>query len=456
MKSKTKRILSMILCFALAVVLGGEVFLSAFSVTASAAEKTYSGVLADLQKDEKFSLEEYPEDLSDTSLKVIQVAEGSDGSFFVYVYNPSKDIQATSLNLSVKDDQSGIENYKLEHIDTEGTLSKYLVLGVSVSSVVLRYYYIVSIYRQYSEALDGEPPSGNIISEVPYSVGQLWTATTVDGSPVYGVDYLEQIVLENKHVGFIRYNDLKLFNSFSGTDSHYIAFSTNRPIDMLLIAEIRFYYADFYISEHSSITHVSLESNNVGLVEPEPVRQRLEREEVFSQDNILWQDDYKYNRIQTTAEFLKGESEVLTEDVMNNLADTQWVLRFFESGYHHGSYSDGTDLMPCTNTITQYTHVSGVRVLRLEYEYDGDLYNLAVVDTISEGDDEPDNEDWYKNEYKGFIGDFTEYIQQLLSIVAAVIVLAVLSFMISLSVPILKNFFKPIKALWDALFKSKK
>ena len=75
-------------------------FISPQIVFNSSAEETYSTVLSDLQKDPNFNIEEYPVVEGDYSLDVIAIAEGAEWELFVYVYQPSATLLATSINIS--------------------------------------------------------------------------------------------------------------------------------------------------------------------------------------------------------------------------------------------------------------------------------------------------------------------------------------------------------------------
>ena len=62
---------------------------------AFAATNVYSDVLEDLQKDEKFSKDDYPVNETNYSLKLIQIAESKDKELLVYIY-----ISLASLKIS--------------------------------------------------------------------------------------------------------------------------------------------------------------------------------------------------------------------------------------------------------------------------------------------------------------------------------------------------------------------
>ena len=98
-----RRIIIFAFLIALLISVSGEAILSAFSLQVSAETREYSDVLDDLSKDASFNPDNYPAIADDYSLKVIQIAEGSDGELFVYVYQPSGvkgKLRATSINIS--------------------------------------------------------------------------------------------------------------------------------------------------------------------------------------------------------------------------------------------------------------------------------------------------------------------------------------------------------------------
>ena len=115
--NKKRAIISALLCLVL-----GLCMFAPFLIPASAESTSHSNVLDDLGKDEKFNAADYPNNPNDYSLKVIQIAEGSNGELFIYVYQPSaatKPIVATSINISVEQDQKNIRNYTLELVSSE-------------------------------------------------------------------------------------------------------------------------------------------------------------------------------------------------------------------------------------------------------------------------------------------------------------------------------------------------
>ena len=133
-EKQNKRILfAKALTFALLALMLLEMLLPLFTlnVGAEGTTTTYSNVLDDLKKDETFNPEDYPAKADDYSLQVIQVAEGSNGELFVYVYQPGADnvdVKASSINIStVLRGKDVFYNYPLTCLNNNGVFYKYKV-----------------------------------------------------------------------------------------------------------------------------------------------------------------------------------------------------------------------------------------------------------------------------------------------------------------------------------------
>lgn len=373
--------------------------------TAGAASVTYTDVMDDLRSCENFTTADYPSNATDYTLEVIQIAESENGELFLYVYQPSdaaKEIQAATVNISTTETgENGYVTYGLKLLSTSSVFDKYRVEGFAVNAdATLRYYNISSISRPYDADIDAALAAGNTASTVACAVGQAWEAYTYNGEVLYSCEHLEVIQIDSKHVGFIRYQDLKLFGDGSYTDSHYVAFATNRPIDSLLEAEISFYYQDFdAFRDPKTITDSTPVYDEEATSEKTFVKKKLLASDVFSKES-KWFDDYEYNRIQSTEEFLANETEEFTSDVQAALEQTDWVLRFFESEY--GEIGDALGV-----SQKWYTTVSDVTILSLRYTYLGEIYSLGVVDNAQTGSTSPDNDDWDKNEPDNILDGLT-------------------------------------------------
>lgn len=353
-----------------------------FNFQTASATDVYSDVIEDLQKDETFSVDNYPVVAEKYSLDVITIAESEDKELFVYVYQPAGKLQATSINISQSINESfSPKNYSLSLLSQNGTLSKYLVKDFNVLSDSLRYYSIVSIFRAWNEDLGDEKPSGdNTISEVSYEVGKLFTLSTVDGVISYTCEKMDTIRIVDKYLGFIRYsNGFTLYHQ--SCDSHYVAFSTDYNIDKLMNASVTFYYQDVTYKLNLTGSHRYSEST--------PISKTVELSEIDTGSNSAhgwFADSYEWQRIESVSDFIANED--LTEDTKTELKDKEWVLRFYESDYQ----------LTWTSSVSweKVQEVTDVTILELTFEVNGQVYNLGVVDNKQSGGLLPDNDmpDW--------------------------------------------------------------
>ena len=128
-------------------------------ITAFAAEDTFEKTpLTELSKDDNFNVEDFKEDPTDFSIKVIQIAESTEGKLNIFTFQPARntvDLKASSINISYGFSSNGEnlspKNYSLKLISTEGCFDKYEVVDYSVTNDEYRYYNIVSIYRRLSD-----------------------------------------------------------------------------------------------------------------------------------------------------------------------------------------------------------------------------------------------------------------------------------------------------------------
>lgn len=386
------KIITAVFSAILTVVSMSVIFPTAYA--ADSEKKEYSFVSDDLGKDSSFDVSYYPEKADDYSLSVIQLAESEDKELFVYVYQPSgeeKNLRATSINISRKSyTDINPSNYILEYINSSGTLFKYIVKNFTVNSDPARFYAIPSIFRAWNKDLgDKEAVHNNTVDEVAFPVEREWNFSSINGKPYCGVTEFETIVIENKFVGFVRYpNGYVLSPQFNQVDSHFVAFSTDRDIDKLLEAKVSFETSEF----ESSTDFIHGEQNTWS--DPQTLEKELKCDEVVSaKGNGLYAATYKWNRIQTVSDFLKGEKSeniysgfliniskgtTLSSEDKAKLNGMKWVLRFYESSYI-SSYSTGSSKEGMTG-------VSSVTILKLKYVYQGITYNLGVIDNKQTGE----------------------------------------------------------------------
>ena len=196
-------------------------------------------------------------------------------------------------------------------------------------------------------------------------------------------------------MGFVRYKDgFKLY--VGACDSHFVAFNTDRPIDKLLEADV-YYTTQSY--DWSSVPFVGVKETFGDKADKYAYLKYTDK--VEHTGGGLFAGTYKWDRIQTIDDFIKGEnreniyhgavldvktSSKLTDEALNELKGKKWVLRFAETGYSLSGYST------TGSTFESYTLVGDVTILRLKFETDGITYDLGVIDNKQSGSKDPSNE----------------------------------------------------------------
>jgi len=411
--------------YIIAAIIAGLIFFSILAgggtQFASAAASSYTNVLTDLTADENFNASEYPENVKDYSLKVIQIAESVDDELFIYVYQPSGqrvDLKASSINIARSENNSlemSFPNYNLTLVNSNGVFYKYKVEDFELEKTDVRYYNISNILRPFNSKIDREPSAGQTKTEVKNEVGQLWTVRTVKGNVEYAVTTSEVITITQKYVGYLQYFngiDLDTGNvnpdtTASSTIRHIVAFSTDHQIDRLVEVEIEYSLQEWQFELCANIVHsISGENhnykdiiNNFPVLDPETleevpptkVNDVIKGKRDSNKVNGWFGSKYTWDTIQTTSDFLKAnENNKLTNTAgVSSIEGTQWVLSF---------YTQTVDMVNRGNVATsnrhfigEYNEVTDVIILRLMFEVDGDTYNLGVVDNKQTGDKKPLN-----------------------------------------------------------------
>lgn len=373
-----------------------------------------TSVLDDLQKDSDFNVKDYPYKADDYSINVIQIAEGSGGELFVYTYQPSQlstYLVASSINIAKQENNSlemSFPNYPLALISVSGVLCKYKVEGFELENTAIRYYNISNILRPFEYLLDKLPAVGTE-SEVPNAVGQLWTVRTVGDKVEYGNTVSDVVTITKKYVGYLHYVDgittegvPGIYGGITGnyTNRHFVAFSTDRAIDQLKQVELQYALADcsfefcanpyhtIFDNSHGYKDYVS-KTSGTSVTQAPVVISADEKDE-----NTLhgwFGHKYKWKKIQSTTDFLADQNnqnyELTNTAGVNSIASTQWVLNFYKDVYT----ATGKVNLADNHLFCNYKQVSDVIILRLMFEYDGETYNLGVVDSKMTGDDKPIN-----------------------------------------------------------------
>ena len=421
-----KRLAVMLLAF----VLGISAVITAAQVPVIAKAEstvTYTNVLEDLQRDSSFSKENYPEKATDYSLQIIQLAESSDKELFVYVYQPSgqlKGLVASSINISTTiNDAISYHNYKLELLNADGVFFKYKVSEFAVKDDAVRYYAITSVYRKWDKTIDPATGNDNTVTEVNYNVSKQYAFGTINGKPYVNCVDIDTIVVTDKFVGYVRYKDgFKLY--VGACDSHFVAFNTDKPIDKLLEADV-YYTTQSY--DWSSAPFVGVKET-FGTKTDEYAYLKY-TDKVEHSGGGLFAGTYKWDRIQTIDDFIKGEnreniyhgavldvktSSKLTDEALNELKGKKWVLRFAETNYSLSGYST------TGSTFESYTLVGDVTILRLKFETDGITYNLGTIDNKQTGGKDPSN----KTDIDVSLNDTGKKLAALIMLILAIVLLA--------------------------------
>lgn len=422
-----KRLAVMLLAF----VLGTCAVITAAQVPVIAKAEstvTYTNVLEDLQRDSSFSKDNYPEKATDYSLQLIQLAESSDKELFVYVYQPSgqlKGLVASSINISTTiNDAISYHNYKLELLNADGVFFKYKVSGFAVKDDAVRYYAITSVYRKWDKTIDPATGNDNTVTEVNYNVSKQYAFGTINGKPYVNCMDIDTIVVTDKFVGFVRYeNGFTLYNS--ACDSHFVAFNTDKPIEKLLEADVYYTTQSYnwnwtaFIGEKE--TFGTKQENYSYLKYTDKVEHT--REGWFA-------GTYKWDRIQTVDDFISGEkrenifhgavldvkvSTKLTDSALNELKGKKWVLRFTETAYSFTPDYTGTGSQYSSSTV-----VGDVTILRLKFETDGITYNLGTIDNKQTGGKDPSN----STDIDVSLNDTGKKLAALIMLILAIILLA--------------------------------
>lgn len=385
--NRVRQLISLVVLMLLIIIMTcGWVILPAYADNVT--YNKYTTALEDLTRDENFNTAKYVDDAGKYSLQVIQIAESADGELFVYTYQPcqkSRYLVATSLNMSLSENVDSTQIYDLSLLNVSGVLCKYLVHGVTVQSAdETRYYNITGIYRAWDKDIDDDTGNDNEINEVVYSVGQLWTVTNHSDGFRYDVDCVEFITVIDKYVGYLRYKDgasgiLVVIKEF--TDSHYVAFSTDKRINKLFEVDITFVRQSVMVK-----TSPTLPSEKFYIGEKIIERKTLfydEKEVETTPEGWVKGNVYKWNRIETVKDFKNNPENKFEDFALTQLENKQWVLRFYESDY---TYSDGKYFDEIRSV-----EVSDVTILRLKFDMNGEIYNLGVVDNKQTGGNRPSN-----------------------------------------------------------------
>lgn len=432
----------------------------------------YTNVLDDLQKDSNFNVDDYPVNMTDYSLQVIQVAESEDKELFIYVYqpcSPNEDLKATTINISTTIGENlSYKNYSLRLLNSSGCFYKYRVRNFAVNNDNVRYYDISSIFRKWNANYDSDSGNDNEITEVAFAVAHRFTAKTMsNGNIEYANNGTDVVYITDKWCGFCHYTGgFELFGWADACDSWFVAFDTDRQIDRLLEADVYyveqtwFYGLNAYVYGFDTMTgtpfytylpfdylmpeEINEENiNNYSKIAHLNYTQRGE-----FQGAGWWASKYEWDRISTTQDFIANENREniyelgiinvkqqtqMTGESLQKLQGKQWVLRFVETPF----IEEGTTM----SHSTQQSIISNVSILRLKFETDGVVYNLGCIDNKQSADLIADNETTYSIE----LADWFKIFLGLLLILLLVVLYPILPIILKVIWVVIKTI---IKVVW--------
>ncbi len=398
----------------------------AFTAPVKAEENRYSSVAEDFAGID-IDYSKYPMISDDFSLSVIQIAESNNNELFVYVYQPSG-FKFGDLKIQISfstGDTAYFSEYDMKFIDIDKTILKYVVSDLVVDRNKLNIYNISSVSRK-ALANMGETD----ITYKAYSVAQEWRAYTDNGRRVYVCRGTEVVIVTGYYASSIRYVNKSVFYA-DAADSFYVAFSTDHDIDKLLAATVAFDYfpytceldRNYNVKEN---TYIEFRNATVSGVSD------LTYDGVTNIDlNGIVDRKYSWKWIQSSNDFISGEN--LSDDSKKAVKEQQWVLRYF-----------GSDLKIAPNgglvgtlgySVNGYTS-DNVTILRLNFETNGEVYNLGVVMDHLSGDipgtgdvivNDKNNEDVGQKWWEKLLKWIEENWEWLVAGVVCVIILILLS-----------------------------
>ena len=354
-----------------------------------------SRVLAELSKDPTFDAEAYPKIYGSYNANVIQIAESTGGKLVVYFYVPGIDtVTLTDISLSATmGDSVKWEMYPLELLEADGVFRKYIVKDFAVKSDAVRIYDISEVFRLYAPGVDDEMVGGTL-NKKAIPIAKRYTAiTTSTGQVVYACEQTEVITVTAMYAGFLRFG-ANVYGKES-CDAHFVAFSTDRPMEKLMQADITYMTQSYSYSSVYTFNFWLLVSGRgdeqTQVTEKYGDKTKADRtisaDETGTYTESGWfASSYSWDRIQTVAAF-KAQCN-LTEGATNAVDGMDWVLRFTETEYSTSTSSSGST---SSYTAASGTRVSDITILRLKFQTSGVTYNLGTVSDVVTGDLIPDN-----------------------------------------------------------------
>lgn len=411
-----------------------------------AQEKT---PLTELSKCENFNVEDFKEDSTDYSFKVIQIAETNEGKLNIYTFQPARntvELRASSVNISYGFSSNGEgltpKNYTLKLVSTEGCFDKYEVEDFDVRGDEYRYYNIVSIYRRLSEDVPtDENITGGTTTEKAYEVGQQWSVHTINDVTSYKMNtFMTKTITQNLNGTLYYSSGLHLGNIASaytgGLHSWFVAFDVEDTI-------VKHIYNATLSFQHRTVhdVQVSGESKDgypeYGEWVIEENYSITDADEVTYSQVTWFGDEFQWNRIMSSAEYVanaESQGATFSEEARAEILSSQWVFAYYETEYRH---SETTGFW--VQHDYRYSEVENLSILTLKYmDFSGNVYDVGIVSDKTTADDVIDG---YA---QGMLG-LQDKIKELMEIIS--IVLGLLGFFV------LVSFFPPLLNIVTTVFK---
>ena len=446
------------------------ILLSLVPMSAAYADTSvYSDVLADLQANEDFDINDYPINQTDFSLNVLQLAEGNDNSLLVYVYQPSAgkyDVRATKIRMSVDGGQNYYD-YNLTLLSRNSVFFKYKVDNyvADVSSSLSRTYDVVQIMRPADIALGDTvlDEHNNTISMVNYPVNWTFTAVKHNDSVYYGKEHLDTFTVTDKYCGQLkfRYDDVTeslqhMFGTFYNYSMlHFIAFNTDRPIEDLRGADISYVlntylYEDTMMDDASETVTSTSSLKSLSATESDSFQGGIFGHK-YTWNEIMTKDDFVNNVVTHSSAFFNSQMTVSGAD---DLEGKDWVLCFLVTETQSYYQSSGMNYYE----MRTYSWVTDETILQFTVMEHGDLVVYGVVDNYQAGDGIPDNEENYGFNEEWW-SNWWDELKSWLKIILIVLGVIALGFLLYLLTPVLRLVWfivtLPFKAIKHLLGKGK-
>ncbi|MDE5602172.1 MAG: hypothetical protein K2J16_06715, partial [Clostridia bacterium] len=240
---------------------------------------------------------------------------------------------------------------------------------------------------------------------------------------VYSCTDVETIEITDKFVGFVRYDSGYIFHD-EACDSHFVAFDTDKPIDKLM-------QADVYWVEQSYVyaTDDSSKQPSLGEKIPNYITLSDEDDTVHYKGGGLKGSSYEWDRIESIDDFMNSvnvSSNVysgvftqgnnvshLTSEAEDYLKGMKWVLRFVDTDYEVQKVEQVINGSKYSWHRATTTLISDVTILRLQFETDGKMYNLGVVDDRTIGSDKPVNDTNFEVSESNGLKDFLDKLKEI-------------------------------------------